>query len=268
MRTTNSRTFPWHPATFHDFWGNFHIPRLFHTFPWQQVFPGFSMTAGTLLRWPKWCHTSSLAAFVYSEPVWAGRSHWLCSNWMWGKWMAMGFCTTNQQWRKIEKPAQIHQARITKIPQPAWTAWLLGVQIISHRMAMTFWKRHQQWRKFESNWDIHQTITDLITVSDHRILEVTEATLGLWRGIASSGSSGSSRTWSWTEIAIPWWQANLRQMPNAVVAQFLAHLRSSLYLCHTVSLQYWDQGINTMQMNRNDAVTSYHWDKTLPWQPL
>ena len=42
MRTCNSMTFPWYPATFQDFWGNFHIPRLFHDFPWQQFCPGFS----------------------------------------------------------------------------------------------------------------------------------------------------------------------------------------------------------------------------------
>ena len=30
---------------FHDFLGNFHISK---TFPWQQYFPGFSMTVGTL----------------------------------------------------------------------------------------------------------------------------------------------------------------------------------------------------------------------------
>ena len=34
---------------FHDFFGNFHIPRLFHDFPGQQFFPGFSMTVGTLI---------------------------------------------------------------------------------------------------------------------------------------------------------------------------------------------------------------------------
>ena len=40
--------FLWHPATSHDFLGNFHIPRLFHDFPWRPFFPGFSMTMGTL----------------------------------------------------------------------------------------------------------------------------------------------------------------------------------------------------------------------------
>ena len=35
MRTSNSMTFPWHPATFHDFLGNF------KAFPWEQFFPGF-----------------------------------------------------------------------------------------------------------------------------------------------------------------------------------------------------------------------------------
>ena len=48
MRTSNSMTFPWHPATFHDCLGNFHIPKLFHGFPRQPFFPGFSMTVGTL----------------------------------------------------------------------------------------------------------------------------------------------------------------------------------------------------------------------------
>ena len=42
------------PWLFHDILllsmtlGNFHIPRLFHDFPWQQFFPGFSMTVGIL----------------------------------------------------------------------------------------------------------------------------------------------------------------------------------------------------------------------------
>ena len=42
---------PWEqaiPWLFHDFLGSFHIPRLFHDFPRQQFFPGFSMTMGTL----------------------------------------------------------------------------------------------------------------------------------------------------------------------------------------------------------------------------
>ena len=38
-----------HEKQYDDFLGNFHIPRLFHDFPWQQFFPGFSMTVGTLM---------------------------------------------------------------------------------------------------------------------------------------------------------------------------------------------------------------------------
>ena len=38
---------------FHDFFGKFHIPRLFYDFPWQ-LFPGFSMTVGTLLQLRIW----------------------------------------------------------------------------------------------------------------------------------------------------------------------------------------------------------------------
>ena len=76
------------------------------------------------------CSTNCLAAFVYCEPVCPGRSHWLWSNRMWGKWMAAGFWTRHQQWRKREKPASVHQAKITGILQPTWTALLLGAQII------------------------------------------------------------------------------------------------------------------------------------------
>ena len=50
---TGKLTQPWEqaiPWLFHDFLGNFHIPRLFHDFPWHQFFPGFSMTVGTLLH--------------------------------------------------------------------------------------------------------------------------------------------------------------------------------------------------------------------------
>ena len=44
---------PWEeaiPWLFHDFLGNFHIPRLFHDFPWQKFFPGFSHDRGNPVK--------------------------------------------------------------------------------------------------------------------------------------------------------------------------------------------------------------------------
>ena len=69
---------PWEeaiPWLFHDFLGNFHIPRLFHDFPWQQFFPGFSMTVGTLIHFK----TTEYAEFIIMHVVRVWRKlddHW------------------------------------------------------------------------------------------------------------------------------------------------------------------------------------------------